>query len=62
MPVGIIPPNYNRHISGKEVPINMTTVLAKVIDNDLTTDDWTLFLLVISSILIGIGIYYSDRR
>ena len=33
-------------------------MLARVIDNDLTTDDFTLFMVIISAILIGIAIYY----
>jgi hypothetical protein len=36
----------------------MTMVLAKIIDNNLTTDDWTLFLIVVSAILIGLAIYH----
>jgi hypothetical protein len=38
----------------------MTMVLAKIIDNNLTTDDWTVFLIVVSAILLGLAVYHAS--
>lgn len=34
-------------------------MLAKVIDTNLTTDDFTVFIIICSAILIGIAIYFQ---
>jgi hypothetical protein len=34
-------------------------IVAKVIDNNFTTDDFTVFIIICSALLIGIAIYFQ---
>lgn len=37
-------------------------VLAKIIDNNFTTDDFTVFLVICGALIIGIALYYGHWR